>query len=98
MCWKCKRRLAIRRSGQYEILSETKPKNLPKPSDDKVPVTEEPPEFASSQANQVNIPLRKINSNEQRRNMYGTVAGSTTHTNYDALGPQLKLQVDDEQN
>ena len=65
-------------------MPKAKAKNLPKPSES------EPSELTSSQASHVNIPLQKINSNKQHSKKYGTV----TH---DAVEPQLKLQVGDDQ-
>ena len=78
-------------------MPEAKPKNLPKPSHDTGSETSELPELTSSQADHVNIPLQKINRKKQHGNMYGTVSRSTTQTNGDALEPQLKLQVSDNQ-
>ena len=82
-------------------MPETKPKNLPKPSDDTESndtETEELPELTSSQAGHANIPLQKINSDKQQSNKYGTVlGGGAAHTNNDTLEPQLKLPVGDNQ-
>lgn len=79
---------------RYEILPETKPTNLPRPSDDTQSndtEEEELPELTPSQAKHINIPLQKINSDKQQTNRYGTVSDNSS----EAAKPQLKLQVDD---
>ena len=73
------------------------PEAQPRPSDEAPRSNDELSELTTSQAKHINIPLQRLNRDKQQTNRYGTVSDNPGHVNSDALKPQLKLQVDDDE-